>query len=88
MRRSLKAEPLTDADMDALGVGRDCRVLKAPSGTHEAEEMAEPQHVPVLLEESLKFLNVRPGGVMVDATLGFGGHSAAIAQQAGSGRAS
>jgi 16S rRNA (cytosine1402-N4)-methyltransferase len=45
--------------------------------------MAEPQHIPVLLEESLEFLNVRPGGVIVDATLGFGGHSSAIARRLG-----
>ena len=49
--------------------------------------MAEPQHVPVLLEESLNFLNVRAGGVMIDCTLGFGGHSLAIAKRlGGSGR--
>jgi 16S rRNA (cytosine1402-N4)-methyltransferase len=47
--------------------------------------MAEPQHVPVLLEESLNFLNVRAGGVVVDATLGFGGHSLAIAKRLGAG---
>ena len=45
--------------------------------------MAEPQHVPVLLEESLNFLNVRAGGVVVDATLGFAGHSLAIAKRLG-----
>jgi 16S rRNA (cytosine1402-N4)-methyltransferase len=45
--------------------------------------MAEPQHVPVLLEESLDFLHVRRGGVVVDATLGFGGHSSAIAKRLG-----
>ena len=45
--------------------------------------MAEPQHVPVLLEESLDFLNVRAGGVAVDCTLGFGGHSLAIARKLG-----
>jgi len=61
--------------------------LKPLSGAHEADGMAEPQHVPVLLEESLNFLNVRAGGVMVDATLGFGGHSLAIARRlGGSGR--
>jgi len=49
--------------------------------------MAEPQHVPVLLEESLNFLNVRAGGVVVDATLGFGGHASGIARRlGGSGR--
>jgi 16S rRNA (cytosine1402-N4)-methyltransferase len=45
--------------------------------------MNVPQHVPVLLEESLKYLNVRPGSVIVDATLGLGGHSSAIARQLG-----
>ena len=42
-----------------------------------------PQHVPVLLEEVLDFLNVRPGGVIADATLGLGCHSAAIARRLG-----
>jgi 16S rRNA (cytosine1402-N4)-methyltransferase len=45
--------------------------------------MAEPQHVPVLLEESLEYLNVRRGGVVCDATLGFAGHSSAIARRLG-----
>jgi 16S rRNA (cytosine1402-N4)-methyltransferase len=45
--------------------------------------MAEPQHVPVLLEASLEYLNVRAGGVIVDATLGLGGHSSAIARRLG-----
>jgi 16S rRNA (cytosine1402-N4)-methyltransferase len=45
--------------------------------------MAEPQHIPVLLEESLDYLNVRSGGVIADCTLGFGGHSSAIARRLG-----
>ena len=45
--------------------------------------MNRPQHVPVLLEEVLEYLNVRPGGVIVDATLGLGGHSAEIAKRLG-----
>ncbi len=45
--------------------------------------MQRPQHVPVLLDEVMEFLNVRPGGVVVDATLGLGGHSAAIARRLG-----
>jgi 16S rRNA (cytosine1402-N4)-methyltransferase len=47
--------------------------------------MEKPQHVPVLLDEVLDFLNVRPGGTIADATLGLGGHSAAIAKRLGSG---
>ena len=45
--------------------------------------MKSPQHVPVLLEEALKYLNVRPGSVIVDATLGLAGHSTAIAKRLG-----
>jgi 16S rRNA (cytosine1402-N4)-methyltransferase len=45
--------------------------------------MDRPQHVPVLLEESLEFLAVRPGGVYADATLGLGGHSAEIVRRLG-----
>jgi 16S rRNA (cytosine1402-N4)-methyltransferase len=40
-------------------------------------------HVPVLLEDALEYLNVRPGGVYVDATLGLAGHSSAIARKLG-----
>src|SRR6201996_5439440 len=45
--------------------------------------MERPQHVPVLLEESLEFLAVRPGGVYADATLGLAGHSVEIARRLG-----
>jgi 16S rRNA (cytosine1402-N4)-methyltransferase len=45
--------------------------------------MAKPQHVPVLLEEAMEYLNVRPGGVIVDATLGLAGHSSEIAKRLG-----
>jgi 16S rRNA (cytosine1402-N4)-methyltransferase len=38
-------------------------------------------HTPVLLEEVLQWLDIKPGGIYVDATLGAGGHSAAIAQK-------
>ena len=45
--------------------------------------MSKPQHVPVLLDEVLQYLNVRPGGVYVDATLGLAGHSSEIARRLG-----
>ena len=45
--------------------------------------MNKPRHVPVLLEEVMEYLNVRPGGVIVDATLGLAGHSSAIARRLG-----
>ena len=45
--------------------------------------METPRHVPVLLEEVITFLKVRPGGSYADATLGLGGHSTAILQKLG-----
>jgi len=39
------------------------------------------QHYPVMLGESLDFLNVRPEGIYCDATAGLGGHSGAIARR-------
>ena len=45
--------------------------------------MDKPQHVPVLFDEVLQYLNVWPGGVVVDATLGLGGHSSGIARRLG-----
>jgi len=45
--------------------------------------MNKPQHVPVLLDAALEYLHIRPGGVIVDATLGLAGHSAAIARRLG-----
>jgi 16S rRNA (cytosine1402-N4)-methyltransferase len=45
--------------------------------------MSGPRHVPVLLEEVLEYLNVRPGGVICDATLGLAGHSSEIAKRLG-----
>ena len=38
-----------------------------------------PWHYPVLLEESLEYLAIRPDGVYVDMTAGLGGHTKAIA---------
>jgi 16S rRNA (cytosine1402-N4)-methyltransferase len=43
-------------------------------------------HTPVLLQESIESLNIRPDGVYVDLTLGRGGHSSAIAQKLDTGR--
>jgi 16S rRNA (cytosine1402-N4)-methyltransferase len=40
--------------------------------------VSEAAHVPVLLEEALDALRVRPDGIYVDGTFGRGGHSAAI----------
>ncbi len=43
--------------------------------------MSEFQHQPVLLKESLSFLNIKPSGVYVDATVGGAGHAIWIARE-------
>ncbi len=46
----------------------------------------ETIHRPVLVEEVTEFLNVRPDGVYIDATVGGGGHARAILERLTSGR--
>ena len=43
-------------------------------------------HVPALLEESIRGLNIRPSGIYVDVTFGGGGHSSEILKQLTTGR--
>jgi 16S rRNA (cytosine1402-N4)-methyltransferase len=42
-------------------------------------------HVPVMLDEALEYLAIRPEGVYIDATAGLGGHTGAIAARLTSG---
>lgn len=48
--------------------------------------MMEYTHKPVLLEECLDGLNIRPGGVYLDGTLGRAGHSLEIVKRLAAGR--
>ena len=41
------------------------------------------RHTPVMLNEAVDALNVRPGGIYVDGTLGRGGHSREIVRRGG-----
>ena len=52
----------------------------------EWREDAKAPHTPVMLEEVLEWLRIRSDGTYVDATLGAGGHSEAIAERLDSGR--
>jgi len=44
------------------------------------------KHIPVLLQESIKGLNIKPEGIYLDATLGRAGHSAQILKKLTTGR--
>lgn len=41
------------------------------------------RHVPVLLQPAIRYLNIRRGGSIVDATLGYAGHASEIARRLG-----
>ena len=43
-------------------------------------------HVPALLDESIKGLNIKPGGTYIDVTFGGGGHSSEILKHLKKGR--
>ena len=55
----------------------------APQGDRHGEGKRVVGHVPVLLEPAIDFLAVRRNGTYIDATLGLGGHSFAIAKRLG-----
>ncbi|HLE37727.1 MAG TPA: 16S rRNA (cytosine(1402)-N(4))-methyltransferase, partial [Candidatus Acidoferrales bacterium] len=43
-------------------------------------------HTPVLLDEVLHWLRIRPEGIYIDATVGAGGHAVEIARRLTTGR--
>ena len=55
--------------------------MTTPKGEHTTAK--RDRHVPVLLEEALQYLAVKPGSTVVDCTLGFAGHSSEIFRRLG-----
>lgn len=51
------------------------------AGRHPSPVASDTPHQPVLLDESLDLLDLKPGSLVVDGTLGFGGHAAAILER-------
>ena len=43
------------------------------------------EHTPVLVEETMDWLAIKPGGLYVDATVGLGGHAIEIVRRLGAG---
>ena len=44
------------------------------------------EHISVLRDECIKYLEIKPNGIYIDGTLGMGGHSEAIAEKLTTGR--
>ncbi|XP_052416728.1 probable methyltransferase-like protein 15 isoform X2 [Carassius gibelio] len=59
-------------------------VTSSPDSEFRNSEMltqsGKPFHTPVMVKEVLKFLDIKPGQVVLDLTFGAGGHSKAILQ--------
>jgi len=56
---------------------------RAPQGDRHGEGNRAGGHVPVLLKPAIDFLAIKRGGTYIDATVGLGGHSFAIASVLG-----
>jgi 16S rRNA (cytosine1402-N4)-methyltransferase len=68
-------------------VGGDDEQREDRSSRNRGSEIESlPAHVPVLPNEVLEYLQVRPDGYYIDATLGGGGHSQEILRRLGSGK--
>lgn len=48
--------------------------------------MSDFNHIPVLFNETINALNIKPNGIYVDCTAGGGGHSAAVLERLTTGR--
>lgn len=58
-------------------------LMKKRSSQSEPQEQAGAYHVPIMTPEVLSGLQIKPGGIYVDCTLGGAGHTRAILSQLG-----
>lgn len=62
-------------------VAPNCDMLNTMSSPEPARAENRPRHRPVLLREVVRALELEPGMIVVDGTVGAGGHSSAILLQ-------
>ena len=65
----------------AIRVAGGAAASRPAAAELRSSELAEDAHLPVLVEEVVAALQPRAGGVYVDATVGLGGHAAALLER-------
>src|SRR5436309_13917398 len=74
-----------ESPTDRVGSARSLRVLPWDEPVVSSESTSSnPVHQPVLRNEVVAWLAPKEGAVLVDGTVGAGGHAAALAAQVGS----
>ncbi len=62
---------------------RACSCSMAVTVFHMNDDTLKTRHIPVLFDEIIEGLNLAPGKIVVDGTLGGGGHAIGIARKVG-----
>lgn len=68
---------------ECVAFSHDCGRFDVYRIVNHFIRMETPYHIPALLDETIKGLDIKPGGIYADATFGGGGHSRAILKALG-----
>lgn len=81
--RRLEAKKLSVKMLRWMSSAPDTSASVTETETHHPDNPEYAYHVPVMLQECMEYLNVTPGKVYLDGTLGGGGHTHEILKRGG-----